>query len=114
MQNLSNDDRGAVVGFVVLLCKGLLDDPQWNWDIENCDWKNYQSGSTDPTVLCTTMAVFVNTLKLNENGTVANYNDASFSAFQYFRSLIDPSFPRGSIEPQIQLAEMVEPDWSEC
>ncbi len=111
MQNLPEELRGAIVGFVVLLCKGLLDDPRWDWDLDKCDWKGYQCGFTDPTILRTTMAVFVNRLQLDDRGNVVNYDNAKFRAFQYFRSLIDDSFPSAAIDPPMRLSEMEEPDW---
>jgi len=103
--------RGAVTGFVVLLSKGLIDDRRWNWDIEKCDWKRYQSGFSDPSVLKTTMAVFMNTLEVDVSGTVTNWPDATFRGFQYFRAQVDPSYPFKMIQPKFLQEEMEEPDW---
>lgn len=111
MQGLSEEVRGAVAGFVVLLCKGLIDDSRWSWDVEQCDWKNYQAGFCDPTILRTSLAVFLNTLKLDDNGKVINYHDARFRAFQYFRAQIDPSYPWESVMPPFEPFEIEEQDW---
>jgi len=111
MSDVPQDLRGAVTGFVILLCKGLMDDKRWDWDIERCDWRTYQEGFTDPSILRTTLAVFLNTLELDEVGTVTNYADAKFRGFQYFRALIDPSYPYKSVEPSFQAHEIEEPDW---
>jgi len=66
MRHVPKELRGAVSGFVVLLCKGLIEDERWSWDLDNCDWKRYQSGLADPSILRTTMVVFLNTLKMDE------------------------------------------------
>ena len=111
MQGVSGELRGAVTGFVVRLCKGLIDDSRWNWDVEEFDWKCYQQGFCDPTILRTTLAVFLNTLKLDDVGNVINYDDARFRAFQYFRALVDPHYPYAGVTPPFQPFEIEEPDW---
>jgi hypothetical protein len=111
MQDVSPDIRGAISGFVVLLCKGMIEDTRWNWDLDQFDWKQYQEGFCDPTIMKTTLAVFLNTLKLDDDGNVLNYHDAKFRAFQYFRALIDPGYPYESVAPPFQSFEIEEPDW---
>jgi hypothetical protein len=111
MQSVSNDLRGAVVGFLVLLNKGLMDDSRWDWDVEQFKWKDYQEGFTDSSILKTTLAVFLNTLKLDDVGGVVNYHDARFRAFQYFRAMIDPEYPYAGVTPPFQQFEIEEPDW---
>jgi hypothetical protein len=111
MKHVSEDLRGAIIGFVVLLSKGLLDDDRWEWDIEEFDWKHYQSGFTDPTILRTTMAVFMNNLKLDETNNVVNYYEARFRAFQYFRAHVDPLYPIANITPVFGSSEIEEPDF---
>lgn len=111
MMRVPDDIRGAVTGFVVLLCKGLLDDDRWDWDVEGIDWQHYRDGFGDPTILKTTLSVFLNNLKLDDSGAVVNYQDARFRGFQYFRALIDPSYPIDLVSPPFGSAELDEPDW---
>ncbi|QDU94378.1 hypothetical protein Pla8534_21670 [Lignipirellula cremea] len=99
------------MGFMVLLSKGLLDDDRWDWDVERSDWKHYQSGFCDPTILRTTLSVFLNNLTLDEESGVVNYHDAKFRGFQYFRALIDPTYPIAKVSPPFDSAELDEPDW---
>lgn len=109
MKHVSDGLRGAVVGFVVLLSKGLLDDARWDWDVEKLDWQDYLAGFTDPTILRTTMAVFMNTLTIDDVGGV-NSEDARFRAFQYFRTQVDPAYPLSGVTPAFGSIELVEPD----
>ena len=95
----------------MLLSKGLLDDDRWDWDIERFDWQRYRAAFADPTILRTTMAVFLNSLKLDEFGSVLNYEDARYRAFQYFRALVDPSYPIANVSPAFGPIEVEEPDW---
>jgi hypothetical protein len=108
---IPSDIRGATTGFVVLLSKGLIDDKRWNWDLEKCDWLRYRAGFSDPSVLKTTMAVFMNSLEIDESGKVINWSDASFRGFQYFRTQVDLTYPFTLIQPRFSLEEMEEPDW---
>jgi len=102
---ISNELKGSVVGFITLLCKGLMDDDRWDWDVEKCDWRGYQQGFLDPTILRTTMSVFVNCLDGGEN-----YEDARYRAFQYFRMMIEPTYkPKPPFRPN----ELEEPNWME-
>jgi hypothetical protein len=111
MQHVPKELRGAVTGFLVLLCKGLIEDRRWTWDVERCDWNRYQSGFADPSILKTTLSVFLNTLTMDEAGKASNYEDARFRAFQYFRALVDPSYPMAGVKPPFQAYEIEEPDW---
>jgi hypothetical protein len=111
MHHVPKELRGAVTGFVILLCKGLIEDKRWNWDLDHCDWKRYQSGFLDPSALKITLAVFLNSLEMNEAGVVINYEDARFRGFQYFRAQVDPSYPIRAVEPPFQPHEIEEPDW---
>ncbi len=95
-------NKGAVVGFIILLCKGLMEDARWNWDVEKCDWKNYQQAFLDPSILKTTLSVFVNCLEDN------NYEDARYRAFQYFRRIIDSDYKP---DQPFTIKEIEEPDW---
>ena len=113
MNRIPDNIRGAVVGFMVHLSKGLLDDDRWDCDFERFDLKHYQAGFCDSTVLRTTLSVFLNNLTLDDGGTVVNYNDARFRGFQYFRALIDPTYPLAKISPPFDSAELDEPDWRE-
>lgn len=96
---------------MILLCKGLISDKRWDWDVERYDWKGYQAGFSDPSILKTTLSVFLNALELDEAGKVINYADARFRGFQYFRALVDPSYPYKSVEPPFQPHEIEEADW---
>lgn len=111
MQHVPKELRGAVTGFVILLSKGLIQDKRWNWDVDRCDWHRYQSGFADPSILKTTMAVFLNTLTMDEDGKVRNYEDARFRAFQYFRAHVDSSYPLAGVQPPFQPYEIEESDW---
>jgi hypothetical protein len=108
MAHLSDDVRGAVNGFVIRVCKGLLDDPRWDWDIERFNWQEYLQGFNDPTILRTTIAVFLNNLEIDQTGSAVNYIDARFRAFQYFRMMIDPAY--AEVQPPFAPAELEEPD----
>src|SRR5205085_2088393 len=83
VKHVPDDIRGAVTGFMIHLCKGLLDDPRWDWDIEQIDWQNYQAAFSDSTILRTTLCVFLNCLTVDEHEAVVNYDDARFRGFQY-------------------------------
>jgi hypothetical protein len=107
---LSEDIRGAVTTFVVDLCKGLIDDDRWDWDVEQCDWTRYQQGFADPTILRTTLSVFLNNLKLDGSEVISNYPDASFRGFQYFRMMVDSSYPSAKVSPPFSLEELQEYD----
>ncbi len=111
MHHVPKELRGAVTGFVILLCKGLIEDKRWSWDLDQCDWKRYQSGFTDPSILKTTLSVYLNTLRLDEAGVVLNFEDARFRGFQYFRAHVDSSYPISAVEPPFQPHEIEEPDW---
>lgn len=111
MHHIPTELRGAVSGFVVLLCKGLLDDQRWNWDLDRCNWRGYQAGFMDASILRTALAVFLNTLEMDEAGAVTNYDGAKFRGFQYFRALVDSSYPFEAVEPPFQPHEIEEPDW---
>lgn len=103
------DVKGAVVGFMILLVKGLLDDERWDWDNEASvkDWPFYQSAVADATILRTTLSVFLNTLQVKD-GKVLNYQDAKFRGFQYFRMLLGHE---GHTGLHFTAAELEEPDW---
>ncbi|MFN7878123.1 MAG: hypothetical protein ACK5PB_22590 [Pirellula sp.] len=113
MPHSPNDVRNAVVGFTVLLCKGLLDDDHGDWDLECFDTELYRAGFGDPTILRTTLAVFLNNLLLDDSNSVVNYNDARFRGFQYFRGMIDPAFPLSHVTPPFEPSELEELDWRE-
>lgn len=89
---------------MVLLCKGLMDDDRWDWDVEKCDWNKHQQGFLDPTILRTTLSVFMNSLDSK------SYWDARYRAFQYFRMLIEPSYKP---DTPFTMEEMEEPNWYE-
>jgi hypothetical protein len=109
------DVHGAVSGFLVLLAKGLLDDERWEWDIDGLsgeEWKSYQEAILAPTHLRTTLAVFMNNLRLSADGHVLNYVDARFRAFQYFRAyLAIGGYTLDSLTPPLEPGELEEPDW---
>ena len=111
MKTIPEDIRGAVTGFVILLSKGLLDDDIWDWDVERFEWQQYQAVFCDPSVLRTTLAVFLNNLRIDERGAVANYQESRFRGFQYFRAQIDPSYSLAQVTPPFMPAELDEPDW---
>lgn len=100
-----------MTGFVVLLAKGLLDDDRWDWDVEQIDWNHYQAGFGNPTILKTTLSVFLNNVVLDDNEVVVNYQDARFRGFQYFRAMVDPSYPFAHVLPPFGSVELDEPDW---
>ncbi len=100
---ISKDIKGAVVGFIMHLQKGMVDDDRWDWTMEKVDsnWQSYREAFFDPTIMRTTMSIFMNTL----NEDASNYEDAKFRAFQFFRRFND-----GYIVP-FTLEEMEEPNW---
>lgn len=93
------------------MCKGLVWDDRWNWDDDCLDWDKFRWGFNESSVLKTTLAVFLNTLEMNQDDTVANYQDARFRALQYFRTLVDNSYSFQNVEPPFQSIELEEPDW---
>ena len=106
---LSEDIKGAVVGFIILLTKGLLDDERWDWDVEKENyWEDVKEGVMDPTILRTTISVFLNTLRIDESGKVLNYQDAKFRGFQYFRMLLGHEGYQGQ---EFTSSELEEPAW---
>ena len=111
MKHIPEELRGAVIGFVILLSKGLLEDNRWDWDIDKCDWQHYRDGFCDSTILRTTLSIFMNNLMINELDIIVNYEDARFRAFQYFRQQIDPTYRSLNIEPPFKFSEIEEPDW---
>lgn len=111
MKRVPEDFRGVVTGFMVLLSKGLLDDDRWDWDVEQFEWQLYQAGFSDPTVLRTTLSVFLNNLRFDSNEAVINYQDARFRRFQYFRAMVDSTYPLDHVSPPFSPAELDEPDW---
>jgi len=111
MKRIPEEIRGAVVGFLVNLSTGLLDDDRWDWDVEQFDWQHYQEGFADPTILRTTLTVFLNNLWLDDSGAIANYQDARFRGMQYFRALIDKMYPLAQVSPPFESTELEEPDW---
>jgi hypothetical protein len=111
MGRIPDSIRGAVTGFVILLSKGSLDDDRWNWDVEQFDCTRYQAAFCDPTILRTTLTVFLNNLELGDGLVVVNYEDARFRGFQYFRGLVDSSYSIAQVHPPFQAFELEEPDW---
>ncbi|MEW4453018.1 hypothetical protein AB1L30_10100 [Bremerella sp. JC817] len=109
------DVHGAVSGFLVLLVKGLLDDDRWDWDVDGLnrqEWKAFQEAILDPTHLRTTLAVYMNNLRLSADGRVLNYSDARFRAFQYFRAYLGlAGYTLASLSPPLEPWELEEPDW---
>ncbi len=109
------DVHGALSGFLVLLIKGMLDDDRWDWDadgLSESQWKAVQESILDPTHFRTTLAVFVNNLRINDEGRVLNFVDARFRGFQYFRAFLAiPGYSWETISPPLQQWEMEEPDW---
>ena len=103
MKHIPEELRGAVIGFIMLLSKGFLEDNRWDWDIDRCDWQYYREGFCDPTILRTTLSIFMNNLMTNELDIVVNYENARFRAFQYFRQQIDLTYRLVKIEPPLQL-----------
>ena len=104
---ISKEIKGAVVGFMMHLSKGMVDDDRWDWTMQtvDCDWKGYEQAYLDPTIPRTTLSVFMNTL----NDDASNYEDAVFRALQYFRML--SSTPRYKPEVPFTYEEMEEPEW---
>ena len=99
----------ALSDFIIDLQKGLIDDERWNWDMEKSDWKQYQGSFLDPTILRTTLAVWMNTVELDENGNVTNQVDAAFRAFQYFRHIFDREYVASEAAPTFEPWEIEEP-----
>ena len=100
--------------FFVSLVKGLLDDDRWSWDLDTLsdeDWKAYQQSILDPTHIRTTLAVFINNIRLDADNKVLNYVDARFRAFQYFRAYVSiGGYTWESVALPFQPWELEEPD----
>ena len=110
MSQISSDIRGALTAYVVLLCKGLLDDDRWDWDVDDCNWDRYQKCFNDPSILRTTICVFVNNLEINDGNDIKNYTDARYRGFQYFRSCIEPEY---NLTKKLESWELEEQDFYE-
>ena len=110
MPRLSLPLKIALSDFIIDLQGGLIDDERWNWDVERSDWKMYQESFLDPTVLRTTLAVWMNTIEMDENGNVTNESDAAFRAFQYFRHVFDLEYRESKEAPRFEPWEIEEPD----
>jgi len=107
--------QGAISGFLVLLLKGLIDDPRWDWDIDLItkeQWRDYQKAFLDPTHFRTTLAVYSNNLRFDADGAVKNFDDAKFRGFQYFRAFLGwEDFTWNDVDPDFLPWELEEPDW---
>jgi hypothetical protein len=99
----------ALSDFIINLQKGLIDDERWDWDVEETDWKEYQQSFLDPTILRTTIAIWMNTIRLSETGEVIHSTDAAFRAFQYFRSMFDRDYSHSKDAPKFEMREIEEP-----
>lgn len=112
---IPDEISGATIGFVTLLAKGLIEDDRWDWDLDSLtieDWKHYQEAFVDPTILKTTLAVFMNSLQIDSGFHILNYIDARFRAFQYFRASLGFSdYEWDHITPPFAEIEIAEPDW---
>lgn len=99
----------ALSDFIIFLQKGLIDDERWNWDLDNTDWKLYQEAFLDPTILRTTLAVWMNAVEMDDAGNVTNQSDAAFRAYQYFRQTFDHDYIRSENAPTFEAWEIEEP-----
>lgn len=109
MKKLPLPLKTALSDFLIDLQKGLIDDDRWNWDVEKSDWKLYQDSFLDPTILRTTLAVWMNTVEMDDSGAVTNENDAAFRAFQYFRHMFDRDYNQSKDAPTFEPSEIEEP-----
>jgi len=94
-------EQGTVVDFSLLLSKGYLEDDNWDWDFEKCDWERYRQCLVDPITIRTTMSVFMNCLENND------FEHAKYRAFQYFRMILEPEYKPEPFTTQ----ELEEPSW---
>jgi hypothetical protein len=101
--------KTALSDFIIHLQGGLIDDERWSWDVEKSDWKRYQESFLDPTILRTTLAVWMNTIEIDETGNVTNEVDAAFRAFQYFRHMFDREYNATESAPTFEPWEVDEP-----
>ena len=109
MKKLSLPLKTAISNFLIDLQGGLIDDERWSWDVEKSDWKRYRECFLDPTILRTTIAVWMNTIELDEAGNVTNEVDAAFRAFQYFRHMFDHEYRTSEGAPTFEPWEIEEP-----
>lgn len=109
---LSEDIIGAVIGFTIRLNKGLIEHEDWDWSDEVYDWNKYQECYAYPTVIRTTLSVYLNNLRIDENGEILNYDEASFRGFQYFRSCVETNYC-SSAGVEFEDWELIEPNWYE-
>lgn len=107
MNRLPRELKIEIVDFIIELQKGLIDDERWDFDVETCDWNAYQASFLDPTHLRTTLAVWLNHLAMDSEGTVENWEEARFRAAQYFRQHLDPRY---KAEPPFEAWEIEEPE----
>ena len=96
--------KSGLYWFVSDLSKGLLENDQWDFDTEwfdndRLDWDKYTAALLDPTVLTTTISIWMNNLAIDDAGCVSDAEHSAFRAAQYLRTQFDDAFTLDSIIP---------------
>jgi len=108
MKNIPATIKFEIIDFIIDLQKGLIEDERWDFDLDECKWEAYQQSFLDPTHLRTTLSIWLNHLRLNEEDEIENSDDARFRAFQYFRAYFDHGY---TFKPPFESWELEEPDF---
>ncbi len=101
--------KRALSDFILDLHGGLIEHDSWEWRVEDCDWERYKLALADPTILRTTLAVFLNRLPLESQDREADEDEAAFRAFQYFRHMWDSAYRESKDCPKFEPWEIAEP-----
>ena len=91
MNNIPEELKVEIAEYIIDLQKGLIEDPNWDFDLDNCDWETYQEAFLNPSVLRTTISIWLNHLKLNGK-EVENWEYARHRSYQYFRNYFDKDY----------------------
>ena len=105
--------KSALYWFVSDLTKGLLEHDQWDFESDDFetgrfDWDRYTRALLDPTVLTTTVSIWMNNLAFDAQGNASNVEYSSFRAMQYLRTQFDDTFELHAIAPALAAWELRE------
>lgn len=109
--------KSALYWFVDFISKGLLDNKAWDFhpledfDSQTISWDKYIATITHPTIIKTAFTIWMNNIRMNEDGTVENEEYAAFRAFQCLRPHFDPRYSHDDIVPPFSDEELAEAQW---
>ena len=106
-KKLSPSLKSSLYWFVEDLSKGLLQDENWDFNLEYFDkhensWGKYQKTICDPFVMKQVFSIWSNNIELNEKEEVINDEHSAIRAFQFLRVQFDPNFTYEDIKPPLE------------